>query len=107
MNMNSYNCCFNSTPEGQQINHLAETLKVITEPSHLKLICILRKKEACVCEIAQIIGFSPSLTSHHLKDLRQIKLVNSDKRGKKVYYSLSEKGLFVAKLLFKLIEKGC
>lgn len=85
---------------------LASILKIVAEPSRLKLLCMLRKGEHCVCEIIKHVELSQSLVSHHLRDLRELGVVDSDKQGQRVYYSLSEWGRHISDSLFKIIKKG-
>ena len=103
--MSSYNCCSTLSKEGKQVERLAAILKIVAEPSRLKLLCILRQGEHCVCEIMEHVDFSQSLVSHHLKDLKSVGVVSDEKRGQKVYYSLSNKGKEITTTLFKIIEK--
>lgn len=105
MNMSSYSCCSIKTNEGKQVESLASVLKIVAEPSRLKLMCILRKGEHCVCEIMEHVGLSQSLISHHLKDLKDINVVTDEKRGLRVYYSLTEKGEHITNLLFQIPTK--
>jgi DNA-binding transcriptional ArsR family regulator len=105
MNMDSYRCCVSSTIEGKKIDSLVSILKIVTEPNRLKLLCILQKGERCVCEIMEQINLSQSLISHHLKDLKNIGIIQDEKRGLYVYYSLTDEGKRITKLLFKIEEK--
>ncbi len=105
MNMNSYNCCSSSTSESQQVAALSALLKVVAEPSRLKLLCVLGQGEHCVCEIMEHVDFSQSLVSHHLRDLREIGVVSDEKRGQRVYYSLSKKGRHITENLFQIIRE--
>jgi ArsR family transcriptional regulator len=102
MNMSSYNCCSVKSEEGKKVESLASVLKIVAEPSRLKLMCILRKGEHCVCEIMEHVDLSQSLISHHLKDLREAKVVSDEKRGLRVYYNLTDKGKNITDLLFKI-----
>ena len=104
MNMNSYNCCDQNTKEGQQLEKLSSILKIVAEPSRLKILCILRQGERCVCEIMEQIDYSQSLISHHLGDLREMAVVKDVKRGQRVYYSLSDKGKRITDTLFAIVE---
>jgi len=105
MNMSSYNCCTASTVESKKIDSLVSILKIVTEPNRLKLLCILQKGEHCVCEIMKQINLSQSLISHHLKDLKNIGIIQDEKRGLYVYYSLTDEGKRITNLLFKIEEK--
>ena len=102
MNMSSYSCCSTKTSEGKQVESLASVLKIVAEPSRLKIMCILRKGEHCVCEIMEHVDLSQSLISHHLRDLKDTGLVADSKQGLRVYYSLSQKGKEITNVLFQI-----
>jgi len=102
MNMSSYSCCSKSSKESKKISSLSTLLKLVTEESRLKLLCILKEKEHCVCELMEHVDFSQSLISHHLKDLKEAKIVEAHKKGLYVYYSLTKQGKHIINLLFKI-----
>ena len=54
------------------------------------LIALDGVKEMCVCDIAVALNMTKSAISHQLKILKNCKLVKSNKRGKEVFYSLSD-----------------
>lgn len=105
MNMSSYSCCSPSSSESKQVTTLSGLLKIVSEESRLKLLCILRQGEHCVCEIMEHVDLSQSLISHHLSDLKEAGVVIDEKRGLRVYYSLTNDGKRVTDLLFKIPEK--
>jgi len=73
-----------------QIQALAELFSALSDPSRLKIIATLAEGECNVSRLAAEIGLSESATSHHLRGLRQLKLVRSRKEGREVYYSLHD-----------------
>lgn len=103
--MRSYNCCDSSTNENQSIIAQSLLLKLIADESRLKLLCILRSGTHCVCELIEHLEMSQSLISHHLADLRKAKLVQDEKVGRQVNYSLTPKGKQVISLLTSLTTK--
>lgn len=105
MNMSSYSCCSSSSKEAKQVSTLSSLLKLVSEESRLKLLCILRKGEHCVCELMEHVDLSQSLISHHLKDLKDAEVVIDEKRGLRVYYSLTDKGNYITNLLFQISTK--
>lgn len=107
MNMRSYSCC-NDDSSSKEVDRLASVLKTISEPNRLRILCILRSdEEHCVCELKEHMKeTSQSLLSHHLADLRDARLVHSEKRGLKVYYSLTEAGKKVTETVVSLLQKG-
>ncbi|MBU4217146.1 metalloregulator ArsR/SmtB family transcription factor [Candidatus Parcubacteria bacterium] len=64
-------------------------LKVISDENRLNILRILRDKELSVSEIWQYLDLSQNLVSHHLKVLKDFGLVDSQKNGMKVIYSLN------------------
>jgi len=67
-------------------------IKAIGEPNRLRILNHLRK-ECCVGDLWAKLDLSQNLTSHHLKILREAKLIIPEKRGLKVVYRLDEKYL--------------
>jgi len=74
--------------------------KKISEPNRLKILCILKNGEKCVCDIWQCLKLPQNLVSHHLKVLKDLNLISSKKVGLKVFYQLNQK--VVKKYLKKL-----
>lgn len=69
---------------------LAETFKVLGDPTRVHILHALSLDELCVCDIASLLGSSQSAVSHQLRLLRAGKLVKYRKEGKMVYYSLDD-----------------
>jgi len=102
MNMRSYKCCLSTGSESKEVGELSTLLKLISDNSRLKLLCILKNGEHCVCELIEHTKLSQSLISHHLKDLKEAGLVVDRKDSKWVYYSLTSKGIKITNLIFKI-----
>ncbi len=75
---------------GETILRLAETFKVLGDPTRMKIIFALSLEELCVCDIANLLGTTKSAVSHQLRVLRNMRLVKYRKDGKMVYYSLDD-----------------
>ena len=104
MNMASYNCCNKRSLEFNSIKALSKLLKLLGEENRLKLLCLLNVKEHCVCEILECFNMSQSLVSHHLADLKDFNLVRDRKEGRNVFYSLTDRGYEITKIIFFLKE---
>jgi len=100
--MNSYSCCSSKSNKSKQITSLSSLLHIVSEESRLKLLCILQKGSHCVCEMMEHVDLSQSLISHHLKDLKEAGIVQDEKKGLRVYYSLTKKGEQIINSLFNL-----
>ncbi len=72
-------------------HYLAETFKALSDPTRTKIIYALCQEEKlCVRDIAVISGTTDSAISHHLRSLRNMRLVKYNKTGKITYYSLDD-----------------
>lgn len=83
-------CCKNKVAT-DELAEAVSFLKVIAEENRLKILCMLRSGEKCVCDIWQYLDLPQNLTSHHLKVLKDFGLVDDRKNGLKVFYSLNKK----------------
>lgn len=69
---------------------LAETFRVLGDPTRIRIAHALSEEELCVCDLANLLGMSQSAVSHSLRALRQLKLVRYRKEGKIAYYTLDD-----------------
>jgi ArsR family transcriptional regulator len=74
----------------QAVTTLAETFKVLGDPTRLRIAYALAREELCVCDLATVLGVSQSVVSHSLRALRQMRLVRYRKEGKIAYYALDD-----------------
>jgi DNA-binding transcriptional ArsR family regulator len=79
----------NAIPE-REIDRLAETYKVLGDPTRLKMVTALQGGEMCVCDLAAFLGLSESAVSHQLRRLKDLALVKYRREGKILYYSLDD-----------------
>ncbi len=85
-------CCRNKETT-DDLASTVEFLKVIAEENRLKILCMLREGDRCVCDIWQYLGLPQNLASHHLKVLKDFGLITARKDGLKVYYSINKKAM--------------
>lgn len=89
-----------SLGDEQGLDLLTKIFKALGDSSRLKIIYILSRSPLCVCDIAQVLEMTQSLVSHHLKTLRNLKLVKFRRQGKQVIYSLDDDHVM------KLLKEG-
>jgi ArsR family transcriptional regulator, arsenate/arsenite/antimonite-responsive transcriptional repressor len=63
--------------------------RALSDPSRVRILLALRRKELCVCQITELFGFAPSTMSKHLSILHQAGLIRSRKVERWVHYSLA------------------
>ena len=90
----------------KDLSRLSLLLKNISEQNRLKIICLLTKRELCVCEIIGALKLPHNLVSHHLKVLKKMKIVTFRKEGKFRLYKLNRKELNLFVDNFTEIVKG-
>lgn len=76
--------------DDQDIERVAETFKILSEPTRLRILHALSEEELCVCDIAAVVDMTSSAISHQLRILRAARLVRTRREGKMVYYSLDD-----------------
>lgn len=76
--------------ENNIIYELSDFFKIIGDVTRIRLLISLDDNEMCVGELAKTLKMTKSAVSHQLKTLRAAKLVKAEKRGKNVFYSLSD-----------------
>ena len=76
--------------EDETYFEIAETFRALSDGTRAKIVYSLLQQELCTCDLAAIIGASESVVSQHLRVLRQLRLVKSQRRGKLVFYSLDD-----------------
>ena len=78
-------------PSSEEIIEVADTYKVLSDPTRLKIVLALACSELCVCDLSVLVGISISGISHQLRLLRNNRIVKYRRDGKMAYYSLDDK----------------
>lgn len=69
---------------------LADMFKMLGDPSRLRIVIATLEGPVSVGDIAERLGLSLSLVSHHLRLLRAARLVIADRRGKQIFYMIHD-----------------
>lgn len=72
------------------LDDLAETFRVLGDPTRVRILMALVKGEMCVSDLAGNLGMTDSAVSHQLRILRNSRLVQFRKDGKNVLYSIGD-----------------
>ncbi len=70
--------------------HVAELFSVFSDTSRVRLLSALAQGELNVSALARVVGLSESAVSHHLRGLRQMRLVSARKAGREVFYRVED-----------------
>ena len=66
----------------------ARIIKALAHPTRLFLVDELSRGERCVCELTEMVGADMSTVSKHLAVLKASGIVEDEKRGSQVFYTL-------------------
>jgi len=74
----------------EDIERAARSLKAISHPLRLKILCTIGEEEISVQEIVQRVGTSQSNISQHLAILRDKDILAARKDANRVYYRVGD-----------------
>lgn len=86
----------------------AESFKVLSVETRIKIIELLKAGVLSVNAIAEALGISQSAVSQHLRVLKQAGLVIDERKGYHIFYSLNRDNLYKCQQdLIKVCNCGC
>lgn len=71
---------------------VASTLKALSDPFRLRMLSAIAsdpRGESCVCDLAELAEVSQPTVSHHLKVLKDVDVLTSERRGTWVWYKIN------------------
>jgi len=71
-----------------QVLRVAQMFNGLADETRVKIVKLLAKGEFTVDELVEFLGTAQSTTSHHLRVLKEANLIQGEKRGRNIYYSL-------------------
>ncbi len=74
----------------QLASRTAELFRALGDTSRVRIISVLAESEMNVSALAAAVGISESAISHHMRGLRQMRLVRARKAGRQVFYRLDD-----------------
>lgn len=82
-----------SVPESlaaDAVETIAETFRVLGDPTRIRILEALGTGELCVNDIAAAVRMSESAVSHQLRLLRTMRLVRVRREGRLAYYAVDD-----------------
>lgn len=77
-------------PASNEITILAETFRLLGDPTRLKILFFCLSEAKSVGDIATSLDLSQTLVSHHLRLLRGARLMRGERRSKQIFYELAD-----------------
>lgn len=89
--LNQINQCIDSLEEVEgSIDRLSDILKLAANDVRLKILYLLNREEhLCPCDLSDILDMSVPAVSQHLRKLKDGGLVQTDRDGQTIFYSLN------------------
>lgn len=73
-------------------NELALLFKVLAHPARIAILQHIIKQKACICnDLVGELGLAQATISQHLKELKNIGIIQGSVEGKSVCYCIDEK----------------
>ena len=70
-------------------NHLASIFKVLAHPARIAILQYVSRQQGCICnDLVEEIGLAQPTISQHLKELKQLGLIQGEVEGKKICYCI-------------------
>jgi ArsR family transcriptional regulator, lead/cadmium/zinc/bismuth-responsive transcriptional repressor len=70
--------------------HVAELFRAFSDSSRVRILSVIVDQEMNVSQLAELVGVTESAVSHHLRGLRQMRLVKFRRDGKEVFYFVDD-----------------
>ena len=71
--------------------HVAELFRAFSDTSRVRIMSALLNGEMNVSALSRAVGISESAVSHHMRNLRQLRMVRARKEGRQVFYTLDDR----------------
>ena len=77
-------------PPETVLNSLASFFKLFSDKTRVGILWALSVSEMCVCDLSMLLKTKQPAISHHLKSLRQMRIVQTRREGKVIFYALDD-----------------
>jgi len=81
------------TVDVQAIKKQSRVFRALADETRLRILKLLEVREMCVCEVMVAIDLTQPTASHHLRILEDAGLVDGRKKGKWVFYGITNRTL--------------
>ncbi len=94
-----------AVPGDEQLEEVRVLFSTLADKTRLKILHALKDgEELCVCDVAHVLGMSVSAASHHLRKMRDLKILKYRNDGRMAYYSLRDR--FAGRLVERTLNRG-
>ena len=90
----STTCAHMEGLSNEALQQVAAYFQVLSEPTRLQILNLLRDGERNVGELAELCGYTSANISRHLTQLTRHGLVSRESRGTSVYYRIADDQIY-------------
>jgi ArsR family transcriptional regulator len=83
----------------------SKIFKALSDPTRLKIVELLQKKEICACKFVPLTKKAQPTVSQHLRILETAGIIKSRKEGKMILYSIADKRILYLIKIAKEVNK--
>jgi ArsR family transcriptional regulator len=69
---------------------VVKIFKALADPTRLRIVLLLRRRELCVCELMYILRMEQSRVSRHMRVLRDAGIAEDVREGRWIIYRIAE-----------------
>lgn len=88
-----------------KIDQASLLLKLLADKTRLTMLKLIEQEACCVCEFVEIFQVSQPSVSQHLRKLKDLGLVEEERKGQWIFYSINKNNEyypFIASVLDQL-----
>lgn len=86
------------------MNSIVSKIKALADNNRFRICLLLKEKSLCVCELLSVLNVAGGTLSNHLKILKNCGIIEQEKSGKWIIYSLSDSAGDIVDFLASKIE---
>ena len=88
------------------LGHATALLRLLSDPTRVRLLALLRREELTVAELSAVLGLAQPRVSTHLAKLKEAGLVRDRRAGVSAYYRCNDSEANGAGEVLRAIEEG-
>lgn len=77
-----------------EMEKVAIILKLLGDKTRLTIMKLIENQTCCVCEFVEIFQVSQPSISQHIRKLKDFGLVNEERKGQWIFYSLNKRNAY-------------
>jgi|SRR6056297_498731 len=86
------------------MDKLTNIFKILSDETRLRMVLLLYQEELCVCELSGVLEAPQPRISKNLSKLRDLSLVNDERKERYVFYTLRKDNKILNKILDDILN---